>query len=182
MSARAGRTPAAIVSAIGALGTLGLLLAGCGAIIPDDGTGPGTRDDGLVACPQVEGQDLPPECVPYDPEAAMAANDAYRRRMELSEDMAEKMAAALEPARAAAIAALEPLADDPALDRETVRDALVAAGFDAGALYISAPLDDPPVVPLVIDDAGCLVGEVGAGVVELEVAGPIADGGCFPAN
>lgn len=180
MNAGAGRrTPAAVV---GALGTLGLLLAGCGAIVPDDDAAPGSDDDGRVACPLVEGQELPPECVPYDPEAAMAANDAYRERMELPEDVAEAMAAALEPARVVAIAALEPLADDPALDRETVRDALVAAGFDADALSISSPLYDPPVVNLVIDDAGCLVGEVGAGVVEIEVEGPINDGGCFPAQ
>lgn len=162
-------------------GTAGvaLLVAGCATTRPPVGAeGSPTAADGRVACPQVEGQELPPECIPYDPDAAMAQNDAYRQRL----DASAETRAALELDRAAAEAALAPLSDDPVLSRDAVLAALVEAGFDADDVAVRQPWGDPPVLDVVIAaGAGCLVGEVGAGAAVVEVAGPIADGGCFPA-
>lgn len=157
---------------------LAILVAGCATSRATADGGDPLPDDGRVACPLVEGQELPPECVPYDPEAAMAANDAYRRRA----DPGDGARAALEPERAAAAAALAPLADDPGLSAAAVVEALVAAGFDAGEVVVEV-WGDPPRAEVIVSPGGaCLVGDVGAGAVEVEVAGHIADGGCVPAQ
>ena len=78
-----------------------VLAAGCagrpGATAADDPSVTPT-----AACPIVEGQEMPADCVPYDGEAAMALNDAYRQRFEPSDDSR----AEVEPRRVAAQDAL----------------------------------------------------------------------------
>lgn len=128
-----------------------------------------------VACPTIEGVEQPPECAPYDPDEAMAANDRYRERMELDQDAA----AANEQAMVPAADALEVVRASGDITVESVREALERAG-----------LTDPQVredYSRVLFGAsgpagGCIHGEVAAHAVTIDVGGYILDGGCLPAQ
>ncbi|MGK3949451.1 hypothetical protein [Microbacterium sp. K2] len=127
-----------------------------------------------AACPQIEGVELPPECAPYDPDHAMAQNDRYRDRVDLSD---ESRAAAEQPATEIRTA-LETLRTSGDLTVEAVEDAISDAGLSgiqtlgdsrAVAFGVAAP------------EGGCIFGEVSAEVLSVEIGGVIMDGGCLPA-
>ncbi|RZI91048.1 MAG: hypothetical protein EOO67_10620, partial [Microbacterium sp.] len=54
---------------------LALFLAGCATTGQTPPSGVSPSPTALVACPEQPGVELPPECVPYDPDAAMGLND-----------------------------------------------------------------------------------------------------------
>lgn len=127
----------------------------------------------LYACPEQPGVELPPECAPYDPDAAMAQNDRYRERMEM--DAADQ--AANQELVDALTAALEGL-DRAALSEDAVRSAILEVGAadvqlrgDARAYLFGA------IVP-----GGCVYGSVEQTAVTVELGGFILDGGCLPAQ
>ena len=133
-----------------------------------------------AACPIVEGQEMPADCVPYDGEAAMAQNDAYRQRFDPSDDSR----AEVEPQRAAAQDALAGLVGSP-LSVDAVHDALEGAGFDPDVPRVEAAGDPaaPSSIGVIISVGGlCLVGTLDAEHAEVETDGMIADGGCVPAQ
>lgn len=127
-----------------------------------------------AACPQIEGVELPPECAPYDPDNAMAQNERYRDRVDLS---ADSRAAAETPANEIRTA-LETLRTSGDLSVSAVEDAIAAVGLSgiqtigderAVAFGATAPA------------GGCIFGEVSADVLTVEIGGVIMDGGCLPA-
>ncbi|WP_295788070.1 hypothetical protein [uncultured Microbacterium sp.] len=127
------------------------------------------------ACPIVEGVQLPPECAPYDPDAAMAANDRYRDRMAI-DDAARAAAEEISPD---VVAALGAAAAEGPLSTERAAAALAEAGAstpqvraEAGRVLFGA--GGPK--------GGCLFGEVDGSSVSVEVGGYILDGGCLPAQ
>ncbi|WP_312172021.1 hypothetical protein [Microbacterium sp.] len=127
-----------------------------------------------AACPQVEGVELPPDCAPYDPDHAMAQNDRYRDRMELSD---ESRGAAEKPA-ADVRAALETLRTSGTISVEAVEDAFA----DAGIAGIQTIGDERAVAfGAAAPEGGCIFGEVSADVLTVEIGGIIMDGGCLPA-
>lgn len=158
------------------LGAMAVLLAGCATSSPQAGSAsPSPSPTPTAACPQVEGVDLPPECAPYDPEKAMAQNDAYRERMDLSDEA--RIAA--EEAMADVRAALEALRAAGGLSTAAVADALADVGLPG-----AQTLGDARAVAYGVDgpEGGCIFGEVSADAVTVEVGGYIMDGGCLPAQ
>lgn len=127
-----------------------------------------------AACPQVEGVELPPDCAPYDPDNAMAQNDRYRDRVDLSE---ASRAAAERPATEIRTA-LEALRTSGDLSVDAVEDAI----SDAGLSDIQIIGDERAVAfGVAAPEGGCIFGEVSADVLSVEVGGIIMDGGCLPA-
>ncbi|KQZ23864.1 hypothetical protein ASD43_05470 [Microbacterium sp. Root553] len=127
-----------------------------------------------AACPQVEGVELPPDCAPYDPDNAMAQNDRYRDRVDLSE---ASRAAAERPATDIRTA-LEALRTSGDLSVDAVEDAI----SDAGLSDIQIIGDERAVAfGVAAPEGGCIFGEVSADVLSVEVGGIIMDGGCLPA-
>lgn len=152
-----------------------LLLSGCAAQEPVPGEAATPTVTPTAACPQIEGVDVPPECAPYDPDQAMAQNDRYRDRMEISPEAAataESGAASLRPmleelrtSEDISVGAVEQAITDAGLAHPQVRD-------DYGDILFG--VDGP--------DGGCLFGAVTADAVSVEVGGYIMDGGCLPAQ
>ncbi|HZU94941.1 MAG TPA: hypothetical protein VFF85_15035 [Microbacterium sp.] len=152
-----------------------LLLAGCATVNPQAGSTPSMTPTPTAACPQVEGVELPPECAPYDPEQSMAQNDAYRQRMDITDE-----------ARAASEETIENVR--PALDAlrasgELSTDAVVAVMADAG-LTSAQTIGDARGVAFGVDgpEGGCIFGEVSPDALIIEAGGYIMDGGCLPAQ
>lgn len=140
-----------------------------------DAAAPTPSTSASYACPVVEGVQLPPECAPYDPDAAMAANDRYRDRMAIDDEAR----AAAEEISPDVVAALTAAAAEGALSTEKAVDALTGAGAltpqvraEAGRVLFGAA--GPK--------GGCLFGEVSGTTVSVEVGGYILDGGCLPAQ
>lgn len=154
-----------------------LLLTGCGtAGAPASGAdGAGEdppRSPGSVACPSPVHGDLPPECVAYDPDEAMALNEQYRERMPLDEGYAASLAPLVEDVRAR-------LGAVPAGDEAAARAALEDAGLTAVQSRSGA---GDVLFGAVPPDGGCVYGAVEPDAVTVEVGGFIMDGGCLPAQ
>ncbi|MGJ0389949.1 hypothetical protein [Microbacterium sp. CGR1] len=127
-----------------------------------------------AACPQVEGVDLPPDCAPYDPDNAMAQNERYRDRVDLSDD---SRAAAEKPANDVRTA-LETLRTSGDLSVTAVEDAIASAGLtDIQTLGDERAVAFGAAAP----QGGCIFGEVSADVLTVDIGGVIMDGGCLPA-
>ncbi|WP_139107596.1 DUF6993 domain-containing protein [Oerskovia enterophila] len=185
----AGRWVLGSLVTILAVGTLGAVLV-LGAVAlqldtwadrsanqPAAAASPTVSPSPTGACPATD-DDTPAGCLPYDPEALMRSNDAYRQRSSTPEDAA--LAARSVPAVEAALAALT--GSGATFRSQDVVDALTAAGFatvqttgdtdvwgdgtTAFGIGVSVP-------------GGCVFGDVRPGVLALESGGPIADGGCL---
>jgi len=127
------------------------------------------------ACPTMEGVQLPPECAPYDPDAAMAANERYRDRMGIDDEAR----AAAEDASPDVVAVLRAAAAEKELSADEVAALLVGAG----ALSPQVRAEARSVLFAVAGPkGGCLFGEVAGISVSVEVGGYILDGGCLPAQ
>ncbi|CAH0228913.1 hypothetical protein SRABI44_02737 [Microbacterium foliorum] len=158
-----------------------MLLAGCATATtglstasPSASASASPSPTPTAACPQVEGVELPADCAPYDPDNAMAQNDRYRDRVDLSE---ASRAAAEQPANEIRTA-LETLRTSGDLSVDAVEDAIADAGL-AGIQIIG---DDRAVAfGVAAPEGGCIFGEVSADVLSVEVGGIIMDGGCLPA-
>ncbi|WP_141938183.1 hypothetical protein [Microbacterium sp. SLBN-154] len=128
-----------------------------------------------AACPAVPGVELPPECAPYDPDAAMAANDGYRERMPLSDEAV----AANRELLPEVVVALDSLRSDGAVTPESV----VATLHDAGLTDVQTRGDSNGLLFGAVGVAGgCFYGEISVQTVQIEVGGLILDGGCLPAQ
>ncbi|GEK21756.1 hypothetical protein [Cellulomonas xylanilytica] len=158
-----------------------VLVGGCASRAARSGAAdPSASVTPTAACPIYEGQEMPDDCVPYDGEAMMAQNDAYRQRFEPTDESRTEV----EPQRAAAQAALATLVGGP-LSVDAVRDALEAAGFDRDAPWVEAAGDPAAAssIGVIISVGGlCLVGTLDGEHAEVETDGMIADGGCVPAQ
>src|SRR5688572_13171968 len=108
------------IGRLAAVTTVALLLVGCAGIATPE-SGDEVAETPTAACPQIDGVELPPECAPYDPDNAMAQNDRYRERMELSEESRAAAQETIEPIRAA----LEALRSGDALSTDSVEQALL---------------------------------------------------------
>lgn len=126
------------------------------------------------ACPIVEGQEVPEGCIPYDPQLLMDSNERYRDHMGIS-------AEAFAPAQAAKeqlAPMLEDLRASGTYSHDSVLEAVESVGL-TGAAVSNGPA-------IVYFDApgpsgGCVFGYVNEQQVEVNVAGPIMDGGCVAA-
>lgn len=152
-------------------GAIMVLLSGC-AGVSAPGAQASTSPTPTVACPQVEGQPLPPECAPYDPEKALAQNDVYRERTEMPEQgraAAEETIAALRPE-------LEKLHDADEMSPDVVGKALAGVGLDGIEVLGDArgtefSANGP--------EGGCIFGVVSHDQFTVEMGGHVNDGGCF---
>lgn len=118
---------------------------------------------------------LPEGCAPYDPEEAMALNDLYRQRADLTPEQAEASVGHIDAARTA----LEELRAAGSWPEDDVRAALEGVGLadvqtrsGAGDVLFGAV---PP-------EGGCIYGAVEAEQVTVDAGGYIMDGGCLPAQ
>lgn len=153
----------------------GLSLAGCGV--------PGTGEEVLsgtaspsptAACPRVEdiagGQR---NCAVYDPDAAMAENEGYRRQRPVSADAQAQLDSYVGPARTA----LESLR--PPATVADVKRALGSVGLDAREVQT----DDVGTgirFGAGSSKGGCVTGNVSLdGTVYVSTGGSIMDGGCL---
>ena len=124
------------------------------------------------ACPQIDGADLPPDCVPYDPDNAMAQNERYRDRMEMS---AASRAAAEE-----AVVALRPALEQLRAKGEVSPDSVQVALQDAGLDGIEMIGDERGTeFSANGPEGGCIFGVVSDDPLTVEVGGYVMDGGCF---
>lgn len=145
---------------------LGLLVVtGCAAA-PSAGENPTT------ACPENDGGVLPNSCAPYDPEDAMALNDLFRERPDLSEAAITDNSTLIQPLTER----LESLRSHGNVNMDSVVAAIEAVGLvdvqirdDHGDLLFGAP--GPA--------GGCIFGEVSDEAVLVETGGFIMDGGCL---
>ncbi|MFT4258502.1 hypothetical protein [Microbacterium sp.] len=159
VGASAGASPGAGVPSAGA----------AGAGVPAPSTSP------TAACPLIEGVEPPPDCVPYDPDHAMAQNDVYRQRMDLSDGERE--------AAERAIAEVSPALDALRAGNGVTADAVEAALEDAGLADAQARGDERVVAFAAYGpEGGCVFGEVSAEALRIEAGGYIMDGGCLPAQ
>lgn len=127
------------------------------------------------ACPTMEGVQLPPECAPYNPDAAMAANERYRDRMSIDDDAR----AAAEDVSADIVAVLRTAAKEKELSAEEVATLL----DEGGALSPQVRAEANSVLFAATGpQGGCLFGEVSGTSVSVEIGGYILDGGCLPAQ
>jgi len=128
-----------------------------------------------AACPVQPGVELPENCAPYDPDAAMALNDAYRQRMPSSNESPAATAVLVDGVRAR----LDDARADGGWSEESVRALLEEAGLSdiqtrtgAGDVLFGAV---PP-------GGGCVFGALEEQAVTVEAGGYILDGGCLPAQ
>ena len=169
MTATRGMTGLLLASAVA------LLLAGCagrtpGGVAPADVLSASPTP--TAACPQIDGADLPPDCVPYDPDNAMAQNERYRDRMEMS---AASRAAAEE-----AVVALRPALEQLRSSGEVSPDSVQAALQDAGLDGIQMIGDERGTEFSANGPEGsCIFGVVSDDPLTVEVGGYVMDGGCF---
>lgn len=159
--------------AVAAVATM-LLLTGCGASAEapaSDGSAPAPT----AACPQVEGAELPPECAPYDPENAMAQNDRYRERIDIS---AEARAAAEK-----SIETVRPRLEALRTEGKVSPDAVKAVMTEAGLRDVQLIGDERGVAfGVAAPSGGCVYGEVSPRELRIDAGGYIRDGGCLPAQ
>ncbi|MDR2996776.1 MAG: hypothetical protein LBU78_01520 [Microbacterium sp.] len=146
-----------------------LLLSGCAATAPSSSEPTPTA---TAACPQQEGVDLPPGCAPYDPDKAMARNERFRDRAEMS---AESRAAA-EEAIVTLRPALEKLRTAGTVSPAAVQAALKDAGLDGIQMIgdgrgTEFSANGP--------EGGCIFGIVSDDPLTVEAGGYVLDGGCF---
>jgi hypothetical protein len=161
------------IGVVGCLVVLAALVGCAGAGAPGaEGTPTPTP---TAACPQVEGAELPPECAPYDPDAAMAQNDRYRQRMEMSEDATAAAQEFVEPVRAG----LEEIRVSGTISAETVEQVITDAGLPQPQLRSGA---GDVLFGVAGPEGGCVFGAVTSEEVIIEVGGIIMDGGCLPAQ
>ena len=173
MTVVTGRRPTPLAVFAGTL--LILALSGCASGGPGETSTSAPSPSPTAACPMIEGVELPPECAPYDPDGAMAANDMYRERMQLSEDAR----AANEKAVGPAVDALEAVRVSGDVTVERVRAALESANLaDAQVREDYSRVLFGASGPA----GGCIYGEVTADAVTIDVGGYILDGGCLPAQ
>jgi len=161
---------------------MAVLLSGCAMQAPASpgaaatpATTPAATPTPTAACPQVEGVELPPGCAPYDPDQAMAQNDRYRDRMEISADAAaaaEGLAGSLRPV-------LDALRSSSPISIDAVEQAIMDAGL--GRPQIREDYGDI-LFGVAGPEGGCVFGAVTADAVSVEVGGNIMDGGCLPAQ
>ncbi|WP_431798465.1 hypothetical protein [Microbacterium kunmingense] len=174
MTRRRRSADAAVLAVV--LGCVMTAVAGCAGGGEDVAGRPGEGSPTpTAACPAVPGVELPPECAPYDPDAAMAANDGYQERMPLSDDAV----AANRELLPEVVVALDSLRSDGAVTPESVVATLSEAGLtdvqtrgDASGLLFGA----------MGVAGGCFYGEISLQTVQIEVGGLILDGGCLPAR
>ena len=157
-------------------GAVLVLLAGCAiALQGDPGSVAGSASPTpQYACPEQPGVELPPECAPYDPDAAMAQNDVYRERFEM--DAADQAANA--DLVASVAAALEGL-DRSALTEESVTTAITGAGVEGSVQLLG---DERAYAYGAAVAGGCVFGQEDQTAVSVELGGFIRDGGCLPAQ
>lgn len=153
------------------------LLAGCAIAGPAPLGAPPSASPSptpTAACPQIEGVELPPDCAPYDPDNAMAQNERYRDRVDLSDESRE---AAEQPA-AEVRTGLETLRTSGDLSVEAVQAVFAEAGItDVQTLGDERAVAFGAAAP----EGGCIFGEVSAEQLTVEIGGVIMDGGCLPA-
>lgn len=150
------------------------LLVGCASQMPAS-PGQEPTPTPTAACPQVEGIDLPPDCAPYDPDQAMAQNDRYRDRMEISAEAAAVAESLAAPLRAD----LESLRTSGAVSVDAVEQAITDGGLEHPQVR-----DDHGDVLFGVGgpEGGCVFGAMTVDAVSVEVGGYIMDGGCLPAQ
>lgn len=166
---------------LGILALTALLAAGCAAPPggPDESPEPTVLEPSSVACPQVEGVELPPECIPYDPQKLMDANLAYKDRRPVS----EKAFAGFEAQREdieAAIAALQQSGD---VTVDSVSEALTRAGLGPSKIEPVRTWENVDGIKFMAGGPtdGCVEGSVTVDDFEMTLKGYINDGGCIPA-
>ena len=147
--------------------------AGAGSAGPAT-AGPTEPSPSSVACPSPADGDLPPECVPYDPEQAMGLNEQYRQRYPLDEGYVASVAPIAEDARGR----LEAVRNE-GVDEEAIGAALEAAGLVA---VQSRSSHGDVVFGAMLPEGGCVYGAVAPTTVTVDVGGFIMDGGCLPAQ
>ncbi|WP_426186970.1 hypothetical protein [Microbacterium sp. TWP3-1-2b2] len=154
------------------------LLVGCAPqapASPGEVATPAATPTPTAACPQVEGVELPPECAPYDPDQAMAQNERYRDRMEISAEAAAAAEALAGPLRRV----IDALRTSSTISIDAVEQAIMDAGLERP--QIREDYGDV-LFGVAGPEGGCVFGAVTADAVSVEVGGNIMDGGCLPAQ
>ncbi|SEF18808.1 hypothetical protein [Jiangella alba] len=162
------------VKAVAALSLLAVAcLAGCGTTAADGRAG----SSATGACPSVHDQPMPDDCVGYDPDAGMRANDAYRERSVLPPGGRGE---AVEHHARIVAALTEAVAAGP-LTVDDARAVLEPLGYDSVQGHGSSEVSMGGLSIGVDVGTGCVYGEIRDTEVTLDIGGGIVDGGCLPA-
>ncbi len=128
-----------------------------------------------IACAQQEGIKLPPECIPYDLQALMDANERYKERRPVT---AEAFAG-FEAKRPDITAAIEALQQNGELSPDAVAAILTNAGIGnpADPVYAQDNIEG-----LLFGGAGptggCVIGVITETELQMDAVGYVMDGGC----
>jgi hypothetical protein len=168
---------------VGGLAAIVLLVAGCAAPplspAPPASQTPTTPRPSSIACPQVEGVELPPECIPYDPDAYINSNLAYKDRMPVT----EKAFAGFEAKREEVEDAIAALQESDNVTIDSVADVLEGAGFGPHPIEPVRTWENLDGVHFMAGGPtdGCVEGTVTVDDFEMALKGYINDGGCIAA-
>lgn len=162
---------------MGTLALTALLVTACAAPPGSEEAAPTqtTPEPSSIACAEMEGIKLPPECIPYDPEALMAANERYKERAPVSEEAF----AGFEAKRPEITAAIKALQQNGELSADAVAAILTDEGIGnhVDALYVQEDADGfnfGGAGPT----GGCVLGIVSDTEFEMNAVGYVLDGGC----
>ncbi|HEY6738792.1 MAG TPA: hypothetical protein VI076_08060 [Actinopolymorphaceae bacterium] len=129
------------------------------------------------ACPTGGEHEPARDCVPYDGEALMRGNNAYRERRELPPETKR----AAERHRAEITKLLASKARTGPIGPNDVEALLAPLGYPSVTAYGRSDTGGGLALG-VSTGSGCVYGRVKGAEVTLEAGGAIADGGCLPAE
>lgn len=159
-----------------ALAATALMLAGCATSESAHGAAsPTASATPTCAVPAQPGVDPPPECVVYDPERNMAANEGYRERMPQSE-AGRRAGEDIVPAITEALTALRE--SGATLTGDAVRSAIAGAGVVPEGIQVDER-GGRVLFGFPVPEGGCVAGSVTPDAVTAEPGGFIMDGGCL---
>ncbi|MFF1831787.1 hypothetical protein [Paenarthrobacter sp. NPDC058040] len=156
------------ITALATAAVVLLSLVSCGA---PPATAPQQSPTPTAACPIAGTEPQQGNCVQYDGDTAMAANEMYRQRRKLSPEMQSQLNQHVEPARTALTALAKPATAgdiETAFEAINLRDVQTDDGGNGVRFGVAVP------------SGGCLYGFVpGEGEVTIQAGGGIMDGGCL---
>ena len=159
------RTP---ITALATAAVVLLSLVSCGA---PPATAPQQSPTPTAACAIAGTEPQQGNCVQYDGDAAMAANEMYRQRRKLSPEMQVQLNQHVEPARIALKALTRPATAgdiEAAFEAINLREVQTDDGGNGVRFGVAVP------------SGGCLYGFVPReGEVTIHTGGSILDGGCL---
>lgn len=177
---RSGSDRRALTAFIALTALAVVALPGCASRPPAPGAAPSPRESACAIAENPHGEPPPEGCVVYDPEQNMADNQRWRDRVAISNDADTAGGAYVE----SVTRGLTDLRNSGTVTAESVRQVFLDEGFPARSIETLGDLGNVGFgvtvgSPRSQEFTACLFGAVGPDGVNVDVGGPIMDGGCL---